>query len=247
MANQRIIVGNWKMNGCRALANELLSVLARSTPSDPARVKVVLCPPATLLSDVKSLREGTPIVLGAQDCHAKTHGAYTGDISAAMLKEVGCQYVILGHSERREQYGETDALVAAKALSASSAGLIPIICVGESLSQRQRGDAEAFVAQQLRSSLPELPCEIVIAYEPIWAIGTGYVPTVEDITAMHHTIAQVLVTQRGPLSPRASILYGGSVKASNAKEILDLPGVDGVLVGGASLIAEEFSAIVSLA
>ncbi len=236
------------MNGSRALASELVPQVVKSLPSAPGHVQAVLCPPATLLSEVGAMLRDTPVALGGQDCHAQVHGAFTGDISAEMLKEVGCRYVILGHSERREYHAETNAQVVAKAAAVLAEGLTPVICVGETLALREMGEAEPFVANQTLASLPEQVGEgVVIAYEPIWAIGTGHTPTAENITSMHHAIAKALRTERGLEAPHVRILYGGSVKASNAKEILDLPGVDGVLVGGGSLIAAEFSAIVGAA
>ena len=244
MSERRLVAGNWKMNGSRSMASSLVPQLLKSIPAQPGPVEIVICPPAVLLTEVGAMLRDRPVSLGAQDCHDKPEGAYTGDLSAAMLADAGCRYVILGHSERRQHHGETNADVAAKVEAALAAGVTPILCVGESLEQRRAGEAEPLVAAQLRASLPaRLTGELAVAYEPIWAIGTGLTPSVDDITSMHAALSETLKT----IAPSALLLYGGSVKAANAREILDLPGVDGVLVGGASLNADEFSAIVAAA
>ncbi len=216
------------MHGTRESARALAAAIRPA-----ANATIILCPPFTLLAEA-----GTKFALGGQDCHAQAQGAHTGDISAAMLKDAGCTYVIVGHSERRQNHGETDASVHAKAGAALTAGLTPIVCVGETLEQRKSGRAEAVVAQQIRESAPQ--GEFILAYEPIWAIGTGETASEADIAAMHRHIKTLLPAN-------TPVLYGGSVKASNAKEILYIPGVDGVLVGGASLKAEEFCAIIDAA
>jgi triosephosphate isomerase len=237
----KLIVGNWKMNGEPVGAKSLATAVAGAAAQSPHTV--ALCPPATLLSLVGDAIKATPVKLGGQDCSPHAEGAYTGDISAVMLKNTGCSYVIVGHSERRAGHGETDATVNAKAQAALKAGLIPIICIGETLAQREAGRAEAVVASQLQHSIPA--CQsAVLAYEPVWAIGTGKTATNEEIGQMHQFIIAE-VTQRFGLAPAAvTVLYGGSVKSANAEAILAIDGVAGVLVGGASLKAEEFGAII---
>lgn len=244
MTEPRLIAGNWKMNGSRPMASSVISHLMKNLPVRRDGVQAVICPPAIFLSEIGAMLRDSPLALGGQDCHAETSGAFTGDISAPMLAEAGCRYVILGHSERREYHGETDAQVASKVTAAVKAGLIPIVCVGESLELRKDHRAESFVTEQLRASLPSaVEGAVAIAYEPVWAIGSGLVPSPEDIISMHAALHKMLQDVR----PRVPVLYGGSVKAANAGEILDLPGVDGVLVGGASLNADEFSAIIAAA
>jgi triosephosphate isomerase len=235
----KLIVGNWKMNGLTADGMERakkLAVLMQAT-GHPA-VEVVLCPPATLIQCVAESVKGSGIHCGGQDCHDQAAGAYTGDISAQMLKDLGCSYVVVGHSERRQFHKETSALVAAKAQAAHAAGLIAIICVGETDAERVAGRADAIVAEQLRDSIPAAATahNTVVAYEPVWAIGTGKVASSEDIRQMHALI-------RSKTGAGMRLLYGGSVKSGNAGEIMGLPHVDGVLVGGASLKVEEFWAI----
>jgi triosephosphate isomerase len=226
------------MYGNTAMAVPLLENIAQACAGKPEGVEVVLCPPFTLLAEVARHLIGTDIRLGAQDCHHEREGAFTGCISAAMLREAGCSYVITGHSERRRYQQETNAQVQQKARAAQQAGLIPVVCVGETLAEREAGKAEAVVAEQLRDSLPVGgQGHFLVAYEPVWAIGTGRVPGAEDIAAMHRFITQAC----GAATP---VLYGGSVNAANARDILTTPGVSGVLVGGASLKAEEFCKIV---
>ena len=208
----------------------------------PAHVDLLVCPPFTLLDRFGSALKGSAIALGAQDCAPSPQGAHTGDVSAAMLHETGAQYVILGHSERRENHGETNADVAAKAEAAAAAGLTPIVCVGETEAQRDAGDAEAMVRSQLIHSLPA-DFNGVVAYEPIWAIGTGRTPTEGDVAAMHAAIRAVLLRHLGAAGAGVKILYGGSVKPGNAATLLALPEVGGALVGGASLRAEDLLAI----
>jgi triosephosphate isomerase (TIM) len=245
----RLIVGNWKMNGLRSALSEVASLCDQlSTSQDEhAQTQVVICPPATLLAPLASQFSGRGIEWGGQDCHPKTSGAHTGDLSAPMFADLGAKFVILGHSERRADHGETDALVAAKAGSAIAAGLIPIICVGESEAQRDAGQAQDVVLGQIAGSLPA-DCDasqIVIAYEPVWAIGTGRVPSVEDVGAMHNAIRDVLTQRFGTNAGQdPKILYGGSVNPANAASLLSIDNVNGALVGGASLKAESFLAII---
>lgn len=246
MAGLPYIVGNWKMNGTRAMLNEARAI-DRSAARFP-KVQVGLAPPATLLFRMRDAVE--VIGVGGQDCHAKDSGAYTGDISAPMLKDAGADFTIVGHSERREYHAETDADVKAKAEAAHAAGLGVILCVGESEAQRDAGDAETVVARQIEGSAPRTDGavdKLSVAYEPIWAIGTGRVPSVDDVAAMHKAIRATLVGIYGSAGADVRILYGGSVKAENAAELLAVPDVGGALVGGASLTAESFLAIVGAA
>jgi len=247
MAGRKIIVGNWKMNGLTSACSEWASSMADKLTNYPANAEIVVCMPVTLLREFQG-SEGSPsclgIGLGGQDCHRETSGAFTGDISAEMLRDAGCRYVIVGHSERRSAYKETDEDVRKKADAALKAGLIPIICVGETLEQREGGRAEAEVRRQVVASVPPngRDHKMIIAYEPVWAIGSGLVPTNEEITETHSQIRSKLTKLlRGSCPP---ILYGGSVKADNARTILAIPGVDGALVGGASLDPEDFWAII---
>lgn len=235
--DRKLIVGNWKMNGLVADGIARAEALAQGAKAGK-HFDMVICPPATLIGAVAAALQGSAVKWGGQDCHAKPSGAYTGDIAAAMLKDLGCGYVILGHSERRQHHRETSAEVRAKAEAAHAAGLTAIICVGETDAEREAGKAGAVVAAQLADSIPDgaMPDNTVIAYEPVWAIGTGKTASSDDIKQMHALI-------RDKAKVRAKILYGGSVKGSNAAEILHLPNVDGVLVGGASLKADEFMEI----
>jgi len=242
----KLVAGNWKMNGDRAMAAALLAELARRQAETPAACAVAICPPAQLLPLVAEAAAGRHIQVGAQDCSAEAGpGAFTGEISAAMLRDVGCDYVIVGHSERRARHGESDALVRDKAERALAARLIPIICVGETLAEREAGEAVAVVRRQVEGSLPAAARlqAVVIAYEPVWAIGTGRTATPADVRAMHGEI-RALVAGLGPQVPPVPLLYGGSVKPDNATELLAQPNVDGALVGGASLKAADFWAIV---
>ncbi|MFS0849438.1 triose-phosphate isomerase [Novosphingobium panipatense] len=246
MAGLPYIVGNWKMNGTRAMLNEARAI-DRAAARFP-KVQVGLAPPATLLFRMRDAVE--LIGVGGQDCHASENGAYTGNVSALMLKDAGADFTIVGHSERRDYHRESDADVKAKAEAALSAGLSVILCIGESEAQRDAGHAEAVVTAQLEGSCPRMdgaPDKLSIAYEPIWAIGTGRVPSVEDVAAMHKAIRTRLVAIYGESCVDVRILYGGSVKAENAAELLAVPDVDGALVGGASLTAESFLSIVGAA
>ena len=231
---RQLIAGNWKMNGLAASLGEI-AALARGVKTP--HCDVLICPPATLVARAAALNSG--IAIGGQDCHAEISGAFTGDVSAEMLKDAGATAVIVGHSERRQYHGETDAIVAAKAQAAWRAGLFAIICVGETEAQRDAGDAHHVCKRQLMGSVPDgaTPQNTAIAYEPIWAIGTGKTATSDDIATMHAHI-------RKSLAAPLRILYGGSVKPSNAKEILALADVGGALVGGASLNASDFLQIV---
>jgi triosephosphate isomerase len=242
---RKLIAGNWKMNGLRADGLALARALVvRAAAGDPPDCALAICPPATLLIPIADTLRGSGIRLGGQDCHAEPKGTHTGDISAVMLKDAGCVYVIVGHSERRAEHGETDAVVHAKASAAYAAGLVPILCIGETLAERDAGETLAVVERQLQGSLPEglKAPQIVIAYEPVWAIGTGRTPTAAEVAAVHARI-RALLKERVKDGPEAPILYGGSVKPSNARELLSIANVDGALVGGASVDAADFWAI----
>jgi triosephosphate isomerase len=242
-----LIAGNWKMNGIRASLDELQSLADMLTTGESPRAVVVICPPATILAAVARQGASAGILAGGQDCHAAASGAHTGDIAAGMLADAGAQYVIVGHSERRAAYAETDAIVRAKAEAAIGAGLKPIICVGETEAERDSGKAEKVVETQLAGSIPDYAGqhEVIVAYEPIWAIGTGRTPTGEEIAQMHNRIRTVLVDRFGDKGAAIRILYGGSLKPQNAREILSIENVNGGLVGGASLLAKDFYTIIS--
>jgi triosephosphate isomerase len=237
---RQLIAGNWKMNGL-ATSLGVVDELVRALHAKPPRCDVLICPPATLLSRAVE-RGGAGILFGGQDCHVENSGAFTGDVSAEMLRDAGASAVIIGHSERRLYHNESDAIVAAKALAAWRAGLNAIICIGETLSEREAGQTKAICKMQLAGSVPHgaTPANTTIAYEPVWAIGTGKTPTSAEIADTHAHI-------RSCLGARLRILYGGSVKPSNAKEILALSDVAGALVGGASLTALDFITIVESA
>jgi triosephosphate isomerase len=239
--NRQLIAGNWKMNGRRAGAVALVRNLAARAAGAGLRCDLLVCPPAPLLLPVGEALAGSPIALGGQDCHPDEDGAHTGDVSAAMLADAGCRFVIVGHSERRTDHGETDALVGAKAAAALGAGLIAVVCVGETLAERDAGKALDVVERQILGSLPAgaTPANTVVAYEPVWAIGTGRTPTPEDVAAVHGHLRQVL-GRKVPDADRMRLLYGGSVKPDNAQVLLAVPDVDGALVGGASLKADDF-------
>jgi len=238
-----LIAGNWKMNGLSASLAEAKAVAAGI--GDTA-ARVAICPPATLIAQMTWALKGSTVLIGGQDSHAETSGAFTGDISAEMLADAGAALVILGHSERRAGHGETDALVAAKVEAALRAGLEPIVCVGETLNQRKASQALAVVTEQVRGSLPPGLADrpFAVAYEPVWAIGTGLTPTTPEIEEIHRAIRATLVEMFGKAGERVPILYGGSVKPSNAAEILNADEVGGALVGGASLKADDFLAII---
>ena len=237
---KQLVAGNWKMNGLRADGVALARAIAERA-TEPHACELLVCPPTTLLMPVGEVLAGSAVRLGGQDCHAAPAGAFTGSISAEMLRDAGCGHVIVGHSERR-QGGESDADIRAKALAAWRACLVAIVCVGETLAEREAGIAIAVVSNQFAGSVPDgaTADKLVIAYEPVWAIGTGLTPTKSDIVEMHAAI-------RGRVPSGTRILYGGSVNPKNAAEILALPEVDGALVGGASLKAENFWAIAQAA
>ncbi len=239
-----LIAGNWKMNGDLASATALVeAVLA----GDRGAAEVAVCPPAVFLMKIGGMLDGSDIALGAQNVCDQESGAYTGEISAAMLKECGCRYVIVGHSERRTLYGESDALVAARFAMAVRSGLTPILCVGETLDEREQGVTEAVVARQLDAVVESCGSaalgEAVIAYEPVWAIGTGQVATPEQAQAVHRFIRERLAALDAGIAERVRILYGGSMNPGNAADLLARPDIDGGLIGGASLKAADFLAI----
>jgi triosephosphate isomerase len=243
-----LLAGNWKMNGLRNSLGEIRA-LKRGLADEPARGDVLVCPPATLIADAVRAAEGGSIAIGGQDCHAQASGAFTGDISAEMLRDAGATAVIAGHSERRHYHGETDAIVAGKVRGARRAGLMPILCVGESDKDREAGRELRVVCEQLEKSIPaELDGkDLVIAYEPIWAIGTGKTPQASDVAQMHDAIRAILKTRFAAQGNAIRILYGGSVKPDNAAGILAIANVDGALIGGASLKAADFLAIIRAA
>ena len=240
-----LIAGNWKMNGIAATGHELERMVAGYGADLRTRCDLLVCPPATLLATFHLRAAGSGVHLGGQDCHADISGAHTGDISAEMLRDAGADFVIVGHSERRADHGETDAVVKAKALGAHRARLSAIVCVGETEAERRSGATLAVVGTQIDGSLPdEATAEnLVVAYEPVWAIGTGLVPTLDDVAEVHALIRAKLQARYGEEGARIRILYGGSVKPSNAAELLAVADVDGALVGGASLRAVDFLAI----
>jgi triosephosphate isomerase len=244
MPPRPLVAGNWKMNGLAASIGQLNAVIA-GAPDVPS-VDLMVCPPATLIASFAAAARGTPVLIGGQDCHALASGAYTGDISAEMLKDAGASAVIVGHSERRQYHHETDAEVRTKAEAARRAGLTPIVCVGETRPQREAGQALDIVASQLQGSLPEGVADFVVAYEPVWAIGTGLTPTPADVGEMHRVIREHLVSRYGAGGQGTRILYGGSVNPKNAAELMAVANVDGALVGGASLKAVDFLAIASV-
>jgi len=242
---QKLAAGNWKMNGTGADLAEL-QTLARAHPAPGC--EVLICPPAPLIHRAAQAVQDAPIAIGGQDCHAETTGAHTGDTSAEMLLDAGARYVILGHSERRADHGESSADVRAKARAAMQAGLTAIICLGETLAQREAANTLDIIGGQLSESVPDLATgeNLVIAYEPVWAIGTGKVPTMAQIGEVHDFLRARLEARFGPGVGRSvRLLYGGSVKGDNAAEIFAVPNVDGALVGGASLKAADFSPIVA--
>ncbi len=239
---RKLAAGNWKMNGLAADLAELAAMAARP----PGAAEVLICPPATLIHRAAQVA-GARIALGGQDCHAAVSGAHTGDVSAAMLADAGARYVILGHSERRADHAETDAAVLAKALAARAAGLVAVVCLGETLADREAGRTLDVVATQLAGSVPEGAdgATLVIAYEPVWAIGTGRVPTTGQIAEVHAFLRDRLAQRFGTATAQGiRLLYGGSVKASNAADIFAVADVDGALVGGASLKADDFGPII---
>ncbi len=241
-----LLAGNWKMNGLRASISAFAEIARGADGITGA--DLLVCPPATLITACAEAAAGTRLKVGAQDCHAQPAGAFTGDLSAEMLKDAGATAVIIGHSERRTFHKETDAQVRAKANAVRRAGLLAIVCVGETRGQRESGLALATVEAQLRASLPDEFSEndLVVAYEPVWAIGTGLTPTTTDVAEMHRYIRQSLGARFGQDMTYARILYGGSVKGTNAQELMNVADVDGALVGGASLNPREFLMIASV-
>lgn len=242
----KLVIGNWKMNGTKESASSLIDGIRSSAVCAQAHasgITTVCCPPFTLLSTVAAMLDGTAIAVGAQTCHAKPSGAFTGDISASMLADVGCSYVIVGHSERRKEHHEHDDMVSMQALAAMQAGLIPVVCVGETLAEYQQGRSVEVVRTQINAvaaAVESTPVAAIIAYEPVWAIGTGLAATAEHITLVHTEIARMLPTD-------IPILYGGSVTAGNAHEIFSCACVSGALVGGASLRVTTFEGIIQAA
>jgi len=245
-ANRPLVVGNWKMNGSRAALAELSAMGKVFDGELRSKLDLVICPPMTLVALAAQMAVGTGISIGAQNCHAKVSGAHTGDVSAEMLADIGAVAVMVGHSERRTDYKEKDADVRAKAEAVRRAGLMAVLCLGETKGEREAGKALSVVRRQLKESVPEgIPAhQLVIGYEPVWAIGTGLVPTAKDVEEVHALIRsnlkKLLVKGEGS---KVRILYGGSVKPTNAKELLAVSNVDGLLVGGASLKAEDFLTI----
>ncbi len=238
---RKLAAGNWKMNGTRASLSEVKAINAELDDTDPA---VVICPPVSLL--IPACDIGGKIGIGAQDCHMASSGAHTGDISANQIADTGATYVIIGHSERRTDHGETSDMIKAKAQAALKAGLIAIVCIGETLAEREAGETLNVLGQQMSGSIPDVATSqnTVIAYEPIWAIGTGLVPTLDQIDEAHRFMRAELLTTLGADAQNISLLYGGSVKGSNADDIFSVADVDGALVGGASLSAHDFVPII---
>lgn len=241
---KKLAAGNWKMNGTMAALAEVEALIA-AHPSP--NCDMLLCPPATLIAAMADRAKGSALAVGAQDCHTATSGAHTGDLSAAMVKDAGARSVILGHSERRADHGETSELVRQKAEAALAAGLMAIVCIGETEAERDAGQTLDVIGAQLDTSLPKgaTATNLVVAYEPVWAIGTGRTPTLEQITEVHSFLRARLTGVIGAEAAGTRLLYGGSVKPSNAAEIFALADVDGALVGGASLKAADFGAIVA--
>jgi triosephosphate isomerase len=246
MATSRrpLVAGNWKMNGLAASAGELRKIIAGATELT-GKADILVCPPATLLSAFAEIARGSPVAIGGQDCHPEPAGAFTGDLSAEMLKDAGASAVIVGHSERRAYHQETDENIRAKALGAWRAGLLAIVCIGETKFERDAGATLARIERQLNESLPDgaKPESLVVAYEPVWAIGTGVTPTPADVAEVHNFIRKRLTGRYGAAGEGMRILYGGSVKPSNAKDLMAVANVDGALVGGASLKADDFLGI----
>jgi triosephosphate isomerase len=247
MAMRRpLIAGNWKMNGLQGSVGELARIIEGARRI--ANADLLVCPPATLVTAFAAKARGSKVTIGAQDCHAEAAGAFTGDISAEMLADAGATAVIVGHSERRTLHGETDAQVRAKALAVWRAGLTAIVCIGETREERMAKRTLEVIGAQLTGSLAEGAggSNLVIAYEPVWAIGTGLMPTTTDVAEAHGFVRERLRSRFGAVADEIRILYGGSVKPANAKELIKAANVDGALVGGASLKAEEFLAIASV-
>lgn len=244
-APKALVAGNWKMNGLKAAASEIKR-LNDLIDASGAKCDVLICPPFTLISTL--IGTGADhVAIGAQDCHMNVSGAHTGDISAEMIKDLGCDYIIVGHSERRADHGESNEIVNAKAAAAQAQGTIAIICVGETIDEREAGKALDIVTSQVKASIPDEATadNTIIAYEPVWAIGTGKVPTAADVEEVHAAVRGVLKERFGAEGDEINILYGGSVKASNANELMSVANVNGALVGGASLKADDFYGIIA--
>ncbi len=241
MARRPLVAANWKMNGLKASIAELEKIIAGA--QGLATIDLVICPPATLIAGFAAKAKGTSVAIGGQDCHAEAAGAYTGDISAEMLRDAGASAVIVGHSERRRYHAETDAVVRAKTIAARRAGLLAIVCVGETRAERDAGRTRDVLRAQLDGSLPDRGEGIAIAYEPVWAIGTGLTPTRDDVGETHAFIRAQWASRFAEAAGNTRILYGGSVKPGNARDLLTAEDVDGALVGGSSLKAGEFLAI----
>lgn len=241
-----LVAGNWKMNGSRETAGRLVEAITGGLETAP-ETSVLLCPPFVYLADAARLVKGSQVLLGAQNLSAEENGAYTGEVSGAMLRDFDCRHVIVGHSERRSLYGETDPVVARKFMAAQRAGLVPILCVGETLAQREAGETHAIVGSQLKAVLEAAGVtafsQAVVAYEPVWAIGTGRTATPDQAQDVHAFIRSTVGAEDVKIGNSLQLLYGGSVKASNAAELFRMPDIDGGLVGGASLDAAEFLAI----
>ncbi|MDG1995659.1 MAG: triose-phosphate isomerase [Emcibacteraceae bacterium] len=244
-APKALVAGNWKMNGLAASKVEILK-LNDLISDNGAKCDVLICPPFTLISSLTGLG-ADHVAIGAQDCHMNMTGAHTGDISAQMIKELGSNYIIVGHSERRADHGESNEVVKAKATAAQSQDTVAIICVGETIDERNAGQALDIVTSQVEASIPDDATvnNTIIAYEPVWAIGTGKVPTAKDVEEVHAAVRDVLNARFGEGGADVNILYGGSVKASNAEELMSVANVNGALVGGASLKADDFYGIIS--
>ncbi len=240
-----LVAGNWKMNGTRASLDQIKAIAEGVKSPLSEKVESLICPPATLLYVATALCDDSPLAIGAQDCHQNVSGAHTGDISAEMIADCFGTYVIVGHSERRTDHAETDDLVRAKAEAAHAAELVAIVCIGETEAERKAGRTLDVLKSQLAGSLPDAAtaANTVIAYEPVWAIGTGLTPTVEDVREAHAFMRAELVKRFGGEGEKMRILYGGSVKPSNARELMAVANVDGALIGGASLKAADFLAI----
>jgi triosephosphate isomerase (TIM) len=241
-----LVAGNWKMNGLRSSVEVLRAIAGGASAGLRDRVDLLVCPPATLVREFAEAAMGSGVRIGAQDCHAEEAGAYTGDVSAEMLADAGAQFVIVGHSERRQYHRESDSDVHAKALAARRAGLTAIVCVGETREEREAGKVLDVVSTQLRGSIPKdsTAAGLIVAYEPVWAIGTGLTPTASDVAEVHALVRAELGKILGSTEQHGvRVLYGGSVKPGNAAELLRIPNVDGALVGGASLIAADFLGI----
>ena len=242
---QQLVIGNWKMNGSRASIEQLLTALVSGLQDTPSQVAV--CPPAVYLQQTEALLAGSRVELGAQDVSPHASGAYTGEVALPMLQDFGCRYVLVGHSERRAYYGETDDVVAEKFAAVSATDMTPVLCVGETDEQRQQGQTEAVVLGQLQAVIDAVGIDAlakaVVAYEPVWAIGTGNTASPEQAQQVHGLIRDYIAQQNAELATQLPLLYGGSVNAGNAAELFAMPDIDGGLVGGASLKSEEFIAI----